>query len=375
MNKLLKTYEEFILESISSPTVDGGRSITAIAFLSASASETNITAKLAQSMGVELNKKYTFTIRMGLLSKLADEGKFGVSIPLINPVDTNPGEDSLIINGKSIMEKGVITVTGTEIANNAVQITAAGNGLLVLLRMGTALREMRNTTNIGLGVCKNWAMKFSLGASVTEKDARGFSFWAADPSSNMNSLASTIALAMSLVSLKATGNEAAINTQDSVNNNLLQTLIGARTPEESVSNIRASAYNRLNQLHILTNPNPGDATATWKTLQANLGTLLRKVGDKLTFTTEGLAKIKAVISDIINSMMPPTKPAGFGPEADPIFAEYVNFVKTALNNSNPNYFIATAQIARQSIQLAPDSPAKANQTKTAQGEGQFKATT
>jgi hypothetical protein len=302
----------------------------AIAFLSAYASKTPISPSFATELGIKQGIKYQFEIDLSKIYALKEKTK------LSSVVKLGKGEqfsgDYLEINGKSIKDKGSLVLTSMEIKKGVpLKISAAGNGILILFRMADCLNDMGNNLKIGIGNLKSYAMKFQLGNDKVKADARGYTYWAANPLTNLKSLSNTISNIIAEAALKAVDEKRIVKEGETGSVLNYQNHVKGKKTEEIVNRAAQILSKILIKKGILANKNPGPVKDADE-IENKKSSLFRE--DRkgfLVYTDTGISVIRSVMNNIIDEAIKMDQSHGFGPECEPIFKDYISVIKGALS--------------------------------------------
>jgi hypothetical protein len=312
-----------------------------VAFIEASTSSTNITDDLAQRLGLKTGTLYTLNLKsLSQLKYLADDGKYGgpaISQGLAQPFDatgtlTKPGDNIITVNGKTINGSGSFIILKSEIPQGTpVQIQFAGNGMLLLMRLAGALKDMAEKDKFQLGYAKAYAIKFTLGGSVDQKDSRGFSYQLATPGGQLNSQSDALIGMLSINLLNAAGHTDQIAVNDKVFGPLFNNYIKGNDGQTATRKIAEFVANNLTKLKMLATVPPADTSAAWTQL-GDINKLM--VSDnskkKWVLTNDGVAKFKFLMTEVSKAILPTTSSAGFGNEASSVMSEYSKTINAGL---------------------------------------------
>ena len=377
--RLIKGYNNWLVESLNEETVVGQPTIEAVTFVSASSSASNLGPTLAAQLGVKNNLLYTIQMKqVSYLNFIFQDSKFGGDIAISKGITIDAGtpiqagQDILEINGKKITETGSIVFTKAELTG-PITIKASGNGLLTLMRFGEALSAMGGTYKNYLGTSKDYAVRFAIGGNVAEKDARGFSFWFAKPG-EITVDSSTIAMVLAMALLKASGNENRIAQTDPVFSRWYQSQIANKTPQDTIKSITSLTAKVLEKRMMLAQNPPADASAAW-----NIKNALEMVQvpqewakTKVKLNPTGKAALEPMVDAIAKAVTPIAPPPGFGAESQAVFKSYADMIYNGLitKRSSVEYWFLSVQEAKD-WQTAQSRPGQTGQGTAAQGEGQF----
>lgn len=363
---VIESFKEF-LKSYD-PLNEAAGTADAIAMLSASTSSSNIQSGIAKEMGIDPNKSYTFTIDfLNFLYKIGSEKKFDPKV-IGEGTKIKSGYDVLEIGGKKIEEKGDFYITKGEYDKD-VKITASGNGLLCLARMGSAASELYKTRDITLRKdqiqdskhgCKDWIMRFSIGGDVKSHGSRGYNLYFAYPGSlNENANLNTVIVAMAMLQFtkydyliaKKGSNPSSPDKFDKViDSNYNSYIKGIKSIGEALQKVLIDQSASLTKRGILVNQSPKLNTESADALIKNAGsyyisgTPSKIINGKPTVAlkAEGVKDFKKVLSDMADSLVPVTTEE-WGKEAEPVFAQYKSMIKDGLRASNVPEWLGTVQ--------------------------------
>jgi len=377
--RLIKGYNNWLVESLNEETVVGQPAIEAVTFVSASSSASNLGPTLAAQLGVKNNLLYTIQIKqLSYLIFIFQDSKFGGDIAISKGITIDAGtpiqagQDILEINGKKITETGSIVFTKAELTG-PITIKASGNGLLTLIRFGEGLSKMAGIHKNYLGSSKDWAARFALGGNVQEKDSRGFSYWFAKPG-ELNADSSSIAMVVAMAMVKAAGFEDRIAVSDPVFSGWYKAMIAGKTPQETIKTLTDNTARSLEKRMMLAQNPAGDATAAWNI--ANPFSLVNPPEDwangKVKLLPAGAKALEPIVDAIAKAITPIAPPPGFGAESQAVFTAYSQMINAGLvsKRSNVAYWFAAVQEIK-AWGPAASRPGQAGQGGAQQGEGQF----
>lgn len=363
---IIESYQFFLDNVLNEQQASQG-----VAFISASTSESNITTSLAAKMGVKSNVKYKVetTSLGGFLTFTKNDGsKYGKSVKVTAISKVNPGTDYLSINGKVIEESGSFTLTKAEL-NSKVKIEAAGNGLLVLARLGDALLALNDFGGAILSNnVSNYIIKFSMGGSVDEKSSRGYKAYFSKPG-GLTAHKNAMAVFLIEAAMIASGYKDRISKTDKIYSGYVKTI-------ESMGNNIATMYpkhlatNIIKTNHTLVNLNPAAMGSSWSNIVANKDKLFTKSGNKLSLTKTGWSLLNAASAEIANAIAPTKYPNGFGDGAADIFKSYSSFFIKDLSQHNFPKWLDKVQTAGNWDTVDPKYAEQGDANK-AQAEGQY----
>lgn len=348
--RLIKPYSQWINEAAAPDQPGAAQAVT---FISASSSASNVTPALSAKMGVEPNKLYTFNLKsIGQIQKIYLDGKFGgdqakaagIILDPATAVATKPGEDILEINGKRITEQGSIVFTKAELYGKPAVIKASGNGLLTLLRMGEGLVTMYTTHKNSIYESKDWSMRFAIGGNVTEKDARGFSYWFAKPG-QLEADSNLLAMIVALATLKAAGYDDRIAKTDVVVAGWYKNMIEGKDPKTSITEVANHAARALAKRMMLTQDPPANVTTAWTV--TDYKPLLKVPNEvaKIRITDAGTKALAPIVTAIATAVAPIAPPPGFGAESQGVLTAYAEMIKSGLaaKANQVGYWLETSQ--------------------------------
>ena len=380
-SRIIKTYSSWLNEAVAQPAVAQGQPAQdGIAFIGVSCSASNLAD--ASKFGFKKDIVYSITLPyLGQLKYLDDDGsKFGgpaaTSKITINLDSTEkvakPGDDILEINGKKIYEAGTIIMKKTDISG-PLTIKASNNGLLALIRFGNALADMATRFKFGIGSCKNYTAKFTLGKAVAEADARGFTYYWAKPGTlgpSSNGLVSAVAIA----TLELLGLKDHIALTDQVFGSYYQWVAGkdAATASPIIAD-KIAKFVKTNRM-IINEPVPNTSAALATITKASMNSLVQydQRASKFRLTPEGIKRIKSAVDTIAAAITPTKPPVEFSDSAD-VFAGYSDIIKTGLMVKSNDADIASwfdKVQAKQTWSPAGQLPGGSDRVKASQGEGQ-----
>lgn len=367
---VFEKYEDFLefYKSLNEASSSGAEN--SIVLASASTSNSNITDNLAKIMGIEKDKSYTFTINLlDLLYNIASNNKFDLK-KIGEGSKVDPGFDVLSIGDKKIEEEGSFYISKKE-AETPLQITASNNGLLCLLRMGKALKEMITGSKIsfrssggpgGIVSAKNWLVKFSLGGNVKESDSRGYDFWYAYPGP-LAETANSFSLATSIAMLNFSGNEKLISKKGSnkdnseydpqVNSVYDIAVKDTDSISKSLNKLLGVTVSNLSKAHMLVNKDPNLNTTSAEDLVKNAKSYLSdgkttnlwkdtNTPSKM-LNNKGVEVMRKVITDLAFAISTSNPPDGWGKESDSIMNEYKSMIEQGLSQTHVSSWFDASQ--------------------------------
>jgi hypothetical protein len=390
MTNTILNYEKWVIAEAlaAAPTPASG----AIAICSAFSSESNVLAALAKELagGFDLTKKYTFRFR-----SFDDVSNIAASIRTakVEPITDMTQNDVLIVNNKSIIEKGSITLTKAEAPGELI-ITASNNGILTLVRLGNCFKAMveQGVPNI-LG-CKNWAIKLEIGNPVVDPLARGFNFWVAAPG-GVQGTANSIGIAILMLAVKSVGMP---DTWLRLTAPDVKTYYDAYAKPYMQSKDYQSALNllatnmgtTLKQNNALVADNPQVNVVNFNTLIRTIAPKFQNLRDatvppRIINFDYAYPALKLVMADVATAIAiggPGSSPEekakaiclklGLPESATPVVQEYFTLLKSLLSRGNPIF--AQEYIQVQSTYAPGGSGKSVAQQSTATqayGEGQY----
>jgi len=378
-SRIIKTYSNWLNEAIDQPA-QGQQTADGIAFIGASCSASN----LADAAKFGFKKDIVYTITLPYIGQLiyldTDGSKFGgpaaTAKITINLDSTErvakPGDDMLEINGKKIYETGTILMKKTEISG-PLTIKASNNGMLALIRFGNALADMSTRFKFGIGLCKNYAVKFTLGKAVAEADARGFTYYWAKPGT-LGGVGNGLISALSIATLEVLGLKDHIATTDGVFKSYYAWVAGKDSAAASTE-ITSKIAGFVKGNRMLTNEPLPDTTGAMATItKADMQALVQydERNKKFKLKPEGAKRLTEAATKMVTAIMPVKPPVEFGDVAD-VFAGYGEVIKNGLmykvNPYNLSYWFESVQSTHE-WRSGGKSPGGAGTGGAKQGEGQ-----
>jgi hypothetical protein len=384
-------FEQWLMEAVDQtavvPATSGG-----VAICSAFSSESNIMAAFAKELagGFETTKKYTFKLRT-----FDDVINLNNSIQTakVEPITDVTQNDILIINNKSIIEKGEITLIKADVPG-MITITASNNGILTLVRLGKCITQMKEDGILNIASCKDWAVKLEIGNQVEDPLARGFKYWAAAQGFYAGTANGIATGALMLAARSAGMPESWLRTTDETGLTYYKTYV---KPYE-ISKDYQGALNLLAK-------NMGDALAKKNVIIAdspmvnivNFNTLIRTLAPKFVNAKPGTAPgrkvdfssaypiLKQVVSDIATAIAignsaeaadakakAQVAKIGFEERVSTVMQTYSTFLKDQVSRANLPF---AADLIQPQTQFLPGAPVKTGGIQTSytkkQGEGQI----
>jgi len=391
-SRIIKTYSNWLNEAVEQqPAAQGQQAADGVAFISASCSASNLGD--ATKFGFKKDTIYTITLSyLGQLKYLDTDGsKFGgqsnqnSADPNVQPAAgkikinldstekvAKPGDDMLEINGKKIYETGTILIKKSEITG-PITIKASNNGMLALIRFGNALADMTTRFKFGIGMCKNYAVKFTLGKAVAEADARGFTYYWAKPGT-LGSISNGLISTVSIAALELLGLKDHIATTDGVFKGYYDWIAGKDSAAASTTAAtKIAGFVKGNRM-LVNDQMPDTSSALSKITKADMNALVQydERNKKYKLKPEGTKRLIEAITQIATAIAPVKPPAEFAESTD-VFAGYGDIIKNGLiakaTESGVSTWFDSVQLVHNWTS-GSSSPGGAGTGGAKQGEGQ-----
>ena len=304
-----------------------------VLLITSSTSKSNIKPELAKRMGIKNDVKYTVTANsLGSFLPFVTKSnsKFGTIVKVNSVGNVEAGKDFLSINGKVIDGVGSIVITKADL-QAGLKIQAANNGLLVLARLGDALKALKDFGKVYTATAVNYAVKFSMGGDIDKASSRGYKAYFSKPG-RLIGVKNGIGIFLLEAAMIAAGFGERVAKEDKIYGqyfnwaNTLGANIASGYPKKVSSQIMSAN-------HSLANMKP-PALESWNKIVANKDKLFVKSGDTLKMTKIAVALLKEAAVEVARAVAPRTAPSGFGEEANDVFQSYSNIVVKELSTHN-----------------------------------------